>query len=220
MFFKQIFPWFWGTVVTMSALCANAQSVAPTVTQSSKPAVVISPRIANGAPTWAQLSPSQKVALEPLAQTWDSLSEAHRRKWVVLAENYANMPESEQTVLRSRMVEWAGLKPHEREQARLNFAQSKKVPAADRSANWEAYQALSPEDKKKFATAGQIKPAGAAVAVKPVPPEKLASAPVIRNAPDARKAMSEGSQNINRNTLLPVAEKKAPEGVTPSPAAN
>lgn len=188
---------------------------APVASQATAPPRAIS----SNAPIWGKLSPTQQQTLAPLNQTWDSLSEAHRRKWIALVENYSNMTATEQSMLRSRMVEWAELKPHEREQARLNFALSKKLPPADRSANWEAYQALSPEDKKKFAAVGTPKPAGAAVAIKPASPEKLASAPVIRNAPDARKAISGGSQLVNRNTLLPTTPKNTPEALPSNPAA-
>ena len=102
------------------------------------------------------------------------------------------------------MVEWAGLSPKDRELARLNFAQTKSVGKADRAANWEAYQALSPEDRKKLAEGAKVKPVGAAVAVKPVAADKLATVPVTRHTPESERAAAASQKPLNRNTLLPL----------------
>ena len=48
------------------------------------------------------------------------------------------------------MTEWAALSPQQRAQARLNFAEIKRLPADERKAKWEAYQALQPEEKRKL----------------------------------------------------------------------
>ena len=54
-------------------------------------------------PTWAELTPPQQQALEPLAGTWRTLSEAHKRKWLALSQNYPTMPAGERARLHSRM---------------------------------------------------------------------------------------------------------------------
>ena len=45
------------------------------------------------------------------------------------------------------------------------------------------YQALSPEQKQQLAAGGQVLPGGAAPALKPVDPKKLAAVPVTRSEP-------------------------------------
>jgi hypothetical protein len=83
--------------------------------------------------------------------------------------------------MHSRMNEWVTLSPQQRAQARLNFARtkelSKQLTPEEKKAKWETYQALSPEEKQKLAAKANPKPAGAATAVKPVAPQKLAPVP-------------------------------------------
>lgn len=131
-------------------------------------------------PAWAELTPVQQQTLAPLAASWRSLSEPHKRKWLALSANYPRMAPDEQAKLRSRMTEWAALSPQQRTQARLNFAETKKVAPGDKKAAWEAYQALPPEEKKRLAAgAAATKPAPppTAAAVKPVSPQRLAKVP-------------------------------------------
>ena len=116
----------------------------------------------------------------------------------------------EQEKLHSRMAEWAALSPKDRELARLNFAQSKTVAKSDRAANWEAYQALSPDERQKLAQGAKVKPVGAAVAVKPVAPEKLTAVPLTRHTPEPERAAAVLQRPINRNTLLPLPPSSAP----------
>lgn len=168
--------------------------------------------------SWQSLTPKQKVSLAPLESSWGSLSEGQRRKWLALSESYPRLGQAEQEKLHSRMAEWAALSPKDREVARLNFAQSKTVAKPDRAANWEAYQALSPEERERLAKVAKVKPVGAAVAVKPVAPEKLTPVPVTRHTPDQERAAAVSQRPINRNTLLPqmpVAGASQPP-VTPS----
>ena len=83
--------------------------------------------------------------------------------------------------MHSRMNEWVALSPQQRAAARLNFAKtkelSKELTPDEKKAKWETYQALSPEEKARLASNASPKPAGAAIAVKPVEPQKLAVKP-------------------------------------------
>ena len=69
----------------------------------------------------------------------------------------------------------------QRAQARLNFGKTKELSRQltpeEKKARWEAYQALSPEEKQKLAAKASPNPTGAATAVKPVSPQKLAAVP-------------------------------------------
>jgi len=178
---------------------AKAQAApAPALHSTAK-----SPALGSVDSPWQALSRSQKRALAPLEKLWDTLSDGQRRKWQSIAKAYPDLGTSEQEKLHSRMAEWAAFSPKDREAARLNFAQSKAVTKSDRAANWEAYQALSPDERKKLARGAKTKPVGAAVAVKPVAPDKLTAVPVTRHTPDQERAAAVLQRPINRNTLLP-----------------
>lgn len=125
-------------------------------------------------PLWRDLGSKQQQALLPLAAHWDRLSEAHKRKWLAFSRNYAQLSATEKTTLHSRMTEWAALSQQQRAQARFNFAEVKQVPADERKAKWEAYQALSPEEKRQLAERATPRPPGAAATIRPVPAQKLA----------------------------------------------
>jgi hypothetical protein len=153
-------------------------------------------------PLWTELTPAQQLALKPLAGTWDTVSEAQKRKWLALSQNYPRMSGAEQEKLHSRMSEWVALSPQQRTQARLNFGQTQQLSPDDKKAKWEAYQALSPEEKSKLA-AKAAKPPPTAAAVKPAQPGKVAELPPAR--PKARVPGIAGADQVDRNTLLPPA---------------
>ena len=120
----------------------------------------------------------QQQTLKPLASSWATLSEAHKRKWIEISKNYPLLQPEGQATMHSRMSEWAALSPQQRAEARLNFAKtkelSKQLSAEEKKAKWETYQALSAEEKQKLAAKASPRPIGAAPAVKPVAPQKLA----------------------------------------------
>lgn len=181
---------------TVLSLPAVAQTVPAATPAPPAPALVLGS-------TWTSLAKEQQTALAPLNKHWSGLSEGQKRKWLAVANTYPQLSAGDKEKLHSRMVEWAALSPKDREQARLNFAQTKSVGKADRAANWEAYQALSPEERKKLAEGAKAKPVGAAVAVKPVAPNKLATVPVTRHSPAAERAAAASQTPLNRSTLLP-----------------
>jgi hypothetical protein len=151
-------------------------------------------------PLWTELTPAQQQALKPLAGTWDTVSEAQKRKWLALSQNYPRMSGAEQEKLHSRMSEWVALSPQQRTTARLNFGQTQQISPDDKKAKWEAYQALSPEEKSKLA-AKASKPPPTAAAVKPSSPEKTTALSPPR--PKARVPGIAGADQVDRNTLLP-----------------
>ncbi len=136
------------------------------------------------------------------------MSEGQKRKWLALAVNYPSLAPAEQIKLHSRMTDWASLSQPQRDQARLNFARSKQLSPTQKTATWEAYQALSPEERQKLARSAPPKPAGAAAAVKPVPPQKLAVVPQTRQTPRPASKITDAAQDLNRNTLLPHLQPK------------
>ncbi|HET8748258.1 MAG TPA: DUF3106 domain-containing protein [Ramlibacter sp.] len=197
---------------------AAAEAAAPNVAQANKPSVSsrapIRPAQVRNAPaprpesspTWAELSPQQQQSLAPLSGTWRVLGEAHKRKWLALSQNYPTMPPGEQARLHSRMAEWAALSPQQRTLARLNFAESSKLNRDDKRAQWEAYQNLSPEEKRRLAAgavAAKPPPPPTAVAVKPVPQQKLARIPKPRRADNGGAKLAVVPGRVDSNTLLP-----------------
>lgn len=201
------------------AFAAHAQNGALTAAPNS-PAKAASD--ASAGETWLSLTTPEKTSLAPLEKSWNGLSEGQKRKWLAIAKTYPTLSIEGQEKLHSRMVEWAALSPKDREVARLNFAQSKTIAKSDRAANWQAYQALSPEEREKLAQGAKPKPVGAAVAVKPVAPEKLTAVPVTRHTPDAERKAAAQQSAINRTTLLPLlpaatASAPAPQALATPP---
>ena len=213
------------TAVTVSSSDVLAQSTPATPQLAQSPAKPIGPAVsakspvtpqASTKPDWRDLTPAQQLSLTPLAAKWDTLGEAQKRKWIAIAANYPHLSPAEQVKLHSRMTEWVSLSPQQRSQARLNFAESKQLTSSQKTATWEAYQALSPEEKKKLAVAATPKPAGAAIATKPVSPKKLATVPLTKETPKEMPKISPSKQTVNKNTLLPHAQPPAQAASAPS----
>ena len=203
---------------------APAQPLHPSVSASSAashPAGVRAPvtgtrtaqaRPASNGPLWVELTTAQRQALAPLAGTWDTVSEAQKRKWLAMSVKFPKLAPDEQAKLHSRMSEWVALSPQQRTQARLSFGEAKQLSADDKKAKWEAYQALPPEEKRKLA-AGAAKPPQAAAAVKPVPAARLATLPKQVHQPDSKgPRIAVAPNQVDHNTLLPQALPAAPAG--------
>ena len=164
---------FASLVIAQTSSTPTSTSSSPS-TQPAKP-VLAAAKIAKApADSWDKLTPDQKVALQPLSANWTSLTEGHKRKWLAVSANFVQFSPEDKTKLHSRMTEWSGLSAKQREQARINFAQNKKLTASDKQAKWETYKALPPETKQALANINVApKPTGAATATKPVSKDKL-----------------------------------------------
>jgi hypothetical protein len=154
-------------------------------------------------PAWKDLTPAQQQALQPLASHWDRLGEVRKRKWLVISKNFQTLPAEEQAKIHRRMSKWATLTQQERIEARQNFKEIKVLTPEQKAVQWEAYQALSADEKRKLAaqarrTAGvaTVKPSAAARLI-PVASRK-------KHASGAR--MAEAVRPIQQNTLLPRVE--------------
>ncbi len=156
----------------------------------------------------------QQQTLQPLASNWNTISEAQKRKWLEISKNYHSLPPEGQATMHSRMNEWVALSPQQRAQARLNFAKTKELSRQltpeEKKAKWQTYQALSPEEKQKLAAKATTRPVGAALAVKPVSPQKLAAVPPHGTKPEPKPAPK----------IAPAATTQPPAGdVAPETAA-
>ena len=155
--------------------------------------------------SWLELTPSQQRALAPLSQLWSALSEAQRKKWLALSKNFATLPESEQIIMHSRMAEWATLTPQQRIQARLNFGETNKMPQVEKKAQWEAYQALSDEEKRKLSDSQPPPVWGAAPAQRSVTSDKLSHVHSPPGLPPI-KGKTPGVKDLDQKTLLPATK--------------
>lgn len=137
--------------------------------------------VQNG-PGWETLNTPQKLALYPLAERWAFISEVQKRRWLALTTSFALLSPEEQAKFHERMTGWASLSAQQRNQARLNFATTNRLAPDDKKAQWEAYQALSEAEKRDLAARAAPKPKGAATALRPVSPKKLAQVPAAAQA--------------------------------------
>ncbi len=149
--------------------------------------------------SWASLSPAQQQALAPLQREWNSIDALRKTKWIEVADRLPALSPEERSRIQTRMAEWARLSPAERGQARLNFKAAQTLPAEDRKARWEAYQALSAEEQRQLAA----RRAAAA-----------ASAPV--REPGVRREGSQTKSNLVPNPAF--AHAAPPKVVAPSVA--
>lgn len=188
----------------------GASAVPKPATQQTKTAVI------TPGPSWTDLTTAQKAALAPLATSWLSIAEPQKRKWLEIAKNYPRLSPAEQATMTGRMTEWVAMSPQQRAAARLNFAKTKELSTQltpdEKKAKWETYQALSPEQKKDLADTAVQKPAGAATAVKPVAPQKLAVVP-------KPKAPASAPSGAVATATTPAAPAALPAAATLAPAA-
>ena len=148
---------------------------------------------------WQSLTPAQREALAPLERDWPTIEAQRKQKWLALAARFRTLPPEERARITERMVEWAKLTPAERGLARLRFEEARQVPAPDRSARWQAYQALPPEKRAQFAAR-----AASAVATPTEPPAKV-SRPSARDSKEAKS-----------NLVTSPAHGQAPRPVAPT----
>ncbi|MDQ2734856.1 MAG: DUF3106 domain-containing protein, partial [Pseudomonadota bacterium] len=145
-------PWF--ALIVIAMLCgvahpAHAQASRPAVSPHlSTPATVLRPE---AGVRWQSLTPAQRQALGPLEREWPTIDPARKQKWLTIASRFSSLPAQERTRISDRMTEWARLTPSERGEVRLRYQEVRQVPAPDRSARWEAYQKLAPNEKQEFA---------------------------------------------------------------------
>ncbi len=159
---------------------------------------------ANPTSSWQQLSGRQKQALAPLAAQWGNLTPQQQSKWLTISQNFPQLPVAEQATMHARMADWVALSPQQRNHARYNYNMVQALPKEDKKAKWEAYQALSAEDKRLLSL-GTAPPAKSAASIaKPVSTHRLI-APTLRPIDSARDITrpDPSAQAIDRKTLLP-----------------
>lgn len=201
-------------------------------------------------PRWAALGAAQQQALAPLQQHWAGIDADRKQKWLQVADRFARLSAPERERLHERMADWARMSPEQRARARLQFQETRRLPAEERQARWEAYQALSEDERRALAARREPaeRPAAPAAGtgskrniVQPVatPPRKVVSPTLVQARPGAttspvtqRAAPPAHHQAglpkvaatpgfVDRATLLP---KRGPQGAAvesrPAPSAS
>ena len=163
---------------------AQAAVASPNQARMSTALRSVAPPQVESGPGWETLNTPQKLALYPLAERWALISEAQKRRWLSLASNYPTLSEEEQQKFHERITDWANLSAQQRNQARLNYAVTNRLARDDKRAQWEAYQALTEAQRRALAARAAPKPAGAATALRPVSPKKLAQVPAAAATQD------------------------------------
>jgi len=204
-----------GTIYTTPENIRHPSAVAGPTGSSATPQ-------ASEGPGWETLDTPQKLALYPLAERWALMSEVQKRRWLALAQTFHTLPESEQARLHERMTAWASLSIQQRNQARINFAATQRLRLDDKRSQWDAYQALSEEEKRRLAASAATKPRGAATSIQPEPPKKFTRVPAAKEAPDnvANPPKVPSSKNSPPRIAAPGGgEKRTSEPpVAPAPA--
>lgn len=161
---------------------------------------------AESGPGWETLGTAQKLALYPLAERWARISQTQKRRWLALAASYPALAPQEQRKFLERITDWASLSAQQRNQARLNFAVTDRLARQDKRAQWEAYQALPDAERRALAARAAPRPGGAATALRPVSPKKLAQIPAATLAAQASRPNA---------PKIPPPTRHAPHSATP-----
>lgn len=157
-------------------------------------------------PRWSELSPAQKQALAPLESEWDNLDAFRKNKWLVIGNKFASMKPDEQQRVQDRMRDWVRLTPEQRRMARENYLRAqKKLKPDQKSAQWEQYQQLPEEEKKKLAAEAAAKKH---VATLPSPAQRKDSktVPPIKSAPKPVLEQSVTPQATSQSALQPAVQ--------------
>jgi Protein of unknown function (DUF3106) len=167
-------------------------------------------------PLWANLSHPQQEALAPLAGEWNKMSALRKQKWLDIANRFASMKPDEQARVHERMREWIKLTPEQRHMVRENYARAKRIDPGEKTLQWEQYQQLPEEQKKKLAAepvpkkpANKLLPAHPGVIMAPAAPIINAVAAPMPVSPAAAPAAA-----------TPLADPAATAPVAPPPTTS
>ena len=157
-------------------------------------------------PMWNELTPTQQKALAPLATEWDKLEPIRKKKWLEIGNKFSTMNPDEQARMQERMREWAKLTPEQRRVARESFARAKKLNPDQKSAQWQQYQQLPEEQKKKLAIDAASKKH---VANLPSNHSKTKTVAPIKSTPKPILEQSVTPQAANQSGIPPVLQPVA-----------
>lgn len=197
--------------LTATVLCAAlgcaAQVPAGKVPASPPSSATPGGKPAEQGPAWSSLTPAQQAALAPLRQDWANIDAARKQKWLEVVQRFASLTPAERERVQERMADWARMTPSERGRARLQFQESRQIPAQERQALWEAYQALPTEERRALAA------------------RAAASAPAAKASPTRQEARASAGPVAKQNVVPapgsgPTSRPVAPTVVQAKPGAS
>lgn len=145
-------------------------------------------------PLWTELNPAQQQALAPLADEWNKLTTSQKNKWLAISAKFPTLKPDQQMRMQDRMRDWVKLTPEQRRVARESYARTKKLDPNQKAAEWQQYQQLSEDQKKKLADDAAKKksitnlPPASQTKGKLVPPPKPVRNTKIKPTPETRPA--------------------------------
>jgi len=135
-----------GAAPTMPVAQAVPATTIPARTTAAPP-----PSKSDVRPLWNELTPDQQHLLEPLAPEWNKLDANHKAKWIAISNKFPSMSPEKQLRLQENIRDWAKLTPEQHRIARESYARAKKLDADQKAAQWQQYQQLPEEQKRKLA---------------------------------------------------------------------
>jgi hypothetical protein len=184
-----------------SAASASAPAAAPVPAAAvTRPPVATAPSSAGTAtnaaslaakpdvrPLWTELTPTQQQILGPLAPGWNKLDSNHKSKWLVITEKYAAMTPEQQKRLEDNIRDWAKLTPEQHRLARESYARAKKLDADQKTAQWQQYQQLPDDQKKRLAADAATK-------------KRIANMPSLQNKPKTVEPLKSAKKSVASHT--------------------
>lgn len=148
---KNLLPRFLIVVIIAgSAFTASIEVAASTgsntAVNTAKSAIIPATK-----PSWVELPSAQQQSLAPLSSEWDKFDVAQKKKWLAIGRKFPKMTFDEQQRVQKRMREWVKLTPEQRHLARENYTLTKKLDSTQKTTQWQNYQQLSDDHKKKLA---------------------------------------------------------------------
>ena len=185
----------WAGRAGLGSMAAALALAATVTTQAHAQATNISRSASEQGLRWAELTPAQRDALKPLENEWPSIEGRRKDKWIELSARMPTMAPSERARVQERMAEWARLTPQQRGEARVRYQEARQLSTQDRQARWEAYQALTPEQRQRFAASA---------------PKSVAA------SPHGGKPGHDSPPQIKSNIVPDPAAAPAPQSVAPT----
>jgi hypothetical protein len=156
---------------------------------------------------WAKLTPAQRQALAPLERDWPSIDAQRRDKWLEVAARFPTMSADDKARLQARMTEWSRMTPAERSRARLQYQATRQLAKDERQAQWQAYQALPPDQRK--ALAQKAKPAARTPA-----PTSAANKTTAATADSGKRNLVQATAAPQPRAVSPTVQRAGPGATT------
>lgn len=233
-----------GGTVLLCLLAGVFYYLRPPVTPVSEAPATSAPMATIAAPVaprpsgaWQDLTPAERDALGPLAGEWSKLDATRKTKWVVIADRFPQMSETERERTQERMREWIHLTPEQRRVARDTYLRAHALPPERRAELLAKYQQLPDEEKehltelsKEHKSVLPVKPRGKQ---EPLPnkdqiregsaqkvPGLMAARPGDAAAPPLPKAASTAAAPAAALAPLPAGAAPAPPSVPQAAGAS